>query len=411
MGLAGFFTIIRPVNSVVAGLAAIVAYLIATGTLVPGVILLMAVVTLITAAGNVINDYFDAGIDAINRPERPIPSGAVSRDAALVYAGVLFFLGILLAGLLRRSALRLPSLMHVLLVAYAARLKSTPFFGNVAVSYLAASIFLFGGALAGGYRLVDMLPLAVITFLAMLARELLKDAEDIEGDRPRRADTLPIRSAYGRPLFSHSSLQSQPLRQACCPISGGGRGISPVSPLSISSLSLRHRGARLHGSACLKRPDRRTFSRSGCLPPLWYSRCPPCTFELPSHPGDNNLYAQGHASSTLIHFMANVIRKGSTYYAPKGSYYEGNVRIDGDFIVPARTHFWGRLVVTGRLELGMKSSVALDVECGSAIIGSHARVKGPLVASGDVTLLDHCVVYSVEPGGRLSSGPMSVSVT
>lgn len=78
--------------------------------------------------------------------------------------------------------------------------------------------------------------------------------------------------------------------------------------------------------------------------------------------------------------MANVIQKGSTYYAPKGAYYEGNVRIDGDFIVPARTHFWGRLVVTGKLELGMKSSVALDVECGSAVIGSHARIKGPLVA-------------------------------
>ena len=193
MGLAGFFTIIRPANSVVAGLAAIVAYLIATGTLVPGVILLMAVVTLITAAGNVINDYFDAGIDAINRPERPIPSGAVSRDAALVYAGLLFFLGILLSGFTAPLCLAIALFNAILLVAYAARLKSTPFFGNAAVSYLAASIFLFGGALAGGNRLVDMLPVAVITFLAMLSRELLKDAEDIEGDRAGGADTLPIR--------------------------------------------------------------------------------------------------------------------------------------------------------------------------------------------------------------------------
>jgi Integral membrane protein CcmA involved in cell shape determination len=103
--------------------------------------------------------------------------------------------------------------------------------------------------------------------------------------------------------------------------------------------------------------------------------------------------------------MAGVIRNGSTYYAPKGAYYEGNVKIDGDFIVPPRTHFWGRLVVTGRLELGMKSSIALDVECGSAIIGSHARVKGPLVAAGDVTLLDHCAVYSVKAGGNVMIRP------
>ena len=73
MGLAGFFRITRPGNSVIAGLAAIVAYLIATGTLVNGVLLLMAVVILITAAGNVINDYFDAEIDAINLPSVPSP--------------------------------------------------------------------------------------------------------------------------------------------------------------------------------------------------------------------------------------------------------------------------------------------------------------------------------------------------
>jgi predicted acyltransferase (DUF342 family) len=103
--------------------------------------------------------------------------------------------------------------------------------------------------------------------------------------------------------------------------------------------------------------------------------------------------------------MAGVIQNGSTYYAPKGAYYEGNVRIDGDFIVPPRTHFWGRLVVTGRLELGMKSSIALDVECGSAIVGSHARIKGPLVAAGNVTLLDHCAVYEVKAGGNVMLRP------
>ncbi|MFA5331380.1 MAG: polymer-forming cytoskeletal protein [Methanoregula sp.] len=103
--------------------------------------------------------------------------------------------------------------------------------------------------------------------------------------------------------------------------------------------------------------------------------------------------------------MAAVIQKGNTFYAPRGAYYEGNVRIDGDFIVPPRTHFWGRLVVTGCLELGLKSSVALDVECGSAIIGSHCLLKGPLVSAGDVLLLDHCVVYSVEAKGNVNLRP------
>jgi cytoskeletal protein CcmA (bactofilin family) len=99
--------------------------------------------------------------------------------------------------------------------------------------------------------------------------------------------------------------------------------------------------------------------------------------------------------------MVKVIRKGETFYAEKGGYFEGNVRIDGNFIVPARTHFWGRLNVTGNLELGPRSSVALDIICGNAIIGSQCRIKGPIQATGDVTILDHAAVHSIQAGGKV----------
>jgi geranylgeranylglycerol-phosphate geranylgeranyltransferase len=81
----------------------------------------------------------------------------------------------------------------VLLVAYAFKFKGLPLVGNVAVAYLAASMFLFGGALNGWQSLVHIVPVAVITFFAMMTRELLKDAEDVKGDLAGGADTLPIR--------------------------------------------------------------------------------------------------------------------------------------------------------------------------------------------------------------------------
>jgi cytoskeletal protein CcmA (bactofilin family) len=99
--------------------------------------------------------------------------------------------------------------------------------------------------------------------------------------------------------------------------------------------------------------------------------------------------------------MPTIIRNGDTFFAQKGAYFEGNVKIDGNFVVPARTHFWGRLTVTGTLELGPRSSVAGDVTCWSAIIGGQSRIKGRLVAHGDVTLLDHAVVHSVQAGGKV----------
>lgn len=192
MNLSGYFSITRPVNAFVSGLAAVIGYLVATGTIVPASLVLVPVVFCITAAGNVINDYYDADIDAINRPERPIPSGALSRNAARSFALILFLVGILLALDTGPICIAIVTINSLLLVAYAARLKSMPFIGNVAVSYLSGSIFLFGGAFAGFSGLVENIPLAAITFLAMLARELLKDAEDVEGDAACGALTLPM---------------------------------------------------------------------------------------------------------------------------------------------------------------------------------------------------------------------------
>jgi geranylgeranylglycerol-phosphate geranylgeranyltransferase len=193
MTFQGYIAITRPVNAVVSGLAAALGYLIATGTLVPAVLLLIPIVALVTAAGNVINDYYDADIDAINRPQRPIPSSAVTRSFARTYAIVLFFTGILLSLFTNLLCIAIVVFNSLLLVAYAGRLKRVPVSGNIAVSCLAASIFLFGGAFAGTGGLIRNLPLATITFFAMMARELLKDAEDVKGDAAGGARTLPMK--------------------------------------------------------------------------------------------------------------------------------------------------------------------------------------------------------------------------
>jgi geranylgeranylglycerol-phosphate geranylgeranyltransferase len=193
MSAAGFFRIIRPANAVAAGLAAVVAFLVATGTLVVGVLILLAVVSCITAAGNVINDYCDAEIDAVNRSDRPIPSGQLTRRAALWYACLLFIAGIALSLFTPPLCILFAVVNTLLLVLYAARLKGMPVVGNLAVAYLTGSMFLFGGAFAGPSGFIHVIPLAVISFLATMARELLKDAEDVEGDAAGGASTLPIR--------------------------------------------------------------------------------------------------------------------------------------------------------------------------------------------------------------------------
>jgi geranylgeranylglycerol-phosphate geranylgeranyltransferase len=202
MKISGCMRILRPVNSLVAGIAAMIGYLMATGTLVSETLLLAVIVFMITSAGNVVNDYYDIEIDRINRPERPLPSGDVGKRTALALAVLLFSSGIFLTAFTNVLCLAIATFNSLLLAGYAAWLKKTPLIGNIAVSYLSGSLFLFGGALSGIAGLVQVAPIAVITFLAMLSREIFKDAEDIEGDSAAGASTLPIRIGVKKTAYT-----------------------------------------------------------------------------------------------------------------------------------------------------------------------------------------------------------------
>ena len=95
----------------------------------------------------------------------------------------------------------------------------------------------------------------------------------------------------------------------------------------------------------------------------------------------------------------------TTYIVPGGSYFEGNVRIDGDLLVPRDTHFWGRLVVEGDLTLGPRSTVGAGVWCANAVIGDHVRIRGPLVAVGDVLACDGTAIGMIRAARDVTLRP------
>ncbi len=207
MAIAPFVNITRPVNSVVAGLAAVLGYLIATGTVTERSLLLLPVVAFITGAGNVINDFFDADIDAVNRPDRPIPSGQMTREQAWKFAVALFILGNAICIFTNLYCLTIAVINSAILVWYAWHLKKFPGTGNLAVAYLTGSIFLFGGAFVGLDGLVRNFLVFAITLLATLSRELWKAAEDVEGDLLGGALTIPVQlgiKVTGRLAFGFS---------------------------------------------------------------------------------------------------------------------------------------------------------------------------------------------------------------
>ncbi|MFH1323220.1 MAG: geranylgeranylglycerol-phosphate geranylgeranyltransferase, partial [Methanobacteriota archaeon] len=197
-----FLELIRYKNCVMAGLAAVIGGGIAysASSAAPGeiseIILLIPVfitVFLITGAGNAINDYFDAGIDAVNRPDRPIPSGRLKKGYVYKFSIFLFAGGVIASYFIGSIPFFIALFNSFLLYLYAFSLKRKVFVGNLSVSYLTGSTFLFGGAAYGLKGIEATWVLFFLSMLATLAREIVKAIEDMEGDRKDGAVTLPIR--------------------------------------------------------------------------------------------------------------------------------------------------------------------------------------------------------------------------
>ncbi|WP_435335762.1 geranylgeranylglycerol-phosphate geranylgeranyltransferase [Haloarchaeobius sp. TZWWS8] len=199
--LRGLVELTRPGNALMAGVLTFIGAFVAIGVEAvevggawdaPAIQATAAVAATVfaTGAGMVINDYFDADIDRINAPDRPIPRGAVSERGALVFSILLFAGAAASAALLPPLAIGIAVVNLVALAVYTQWFKGTPGFGNLVVGYLTGSTFLFGGAAVGSPA-----PASVLFGLAALStvsREIIKDIEDLAGDREEGLTTLPI---------------------------------------------------------------------------------------------------------------------------------------------------------------------------------------------------------------------------
>jgi geranylgeranylglycerol-phosphate geranylgeranyltransferase len=162
------------------------------------IILAMLAVFFETAAGNVINDYFDYNIDLINKPERPIPSGRISLKSGKNYGYFLFLAGTICGFLISFLTnnwipFAIVLIADVVLYLYAYKLKATPLIGNLAVGFMTGFGFVFGGfTINNPSMIMTSIFLGFFAFVMTTAREIIKDIEDIEGDKADGAKTLPI---------------------------------------------------------------------------------------------------------------------------------------------------------------------------------------------------------------------------
>ena len=182
----------RPGNAVAAGVLTFTGAFVSGGVAAAPLAIAAAVLATVaaTAGGNAINDYFDRAIDAVNQPDRPIPRGAISARGALGVSTACFAVATVAALTLPLIAVGIAVVNLLALVVYTEWFKTRPLVGNALVAYLTGSAFLFGGAALGNPLEAGVLFL--LAAVATLTREIVKDVEDIAGDRQEELRTVPI---------------------------------------------------------------------------------------------------------------------------------------------------------------------------------------------------------------------------
>ena len=160
---------------------------------------------------NALNDYLDLEIDRVNRPDRPLPSGAISepsakRGIALMMATSLLSIAGALGiarGLEGGAEEWYPTVViwagALFLLTnyessgpYSLRLKDRGLPGNVAISLSVGMLVLFGAA--GVFEPFNLRAwsMFVVGVLYTLAREIVKDIEDMEGDKGRSTYAMRV---------------------------------------------------------------------------------------------------------------------------------------------------------------------------------------------------------------------------
>lgn len=124
--------------------------------------------------GIAFNDVFDSKLDAIERPERPIPSGRASRKSAVWMASTLLILGVLAAAQVSSLSASIAITIAVLAVVYDYWGKHQFLLGPINMGLCRTGNLLLGisisPVLLEKYFLIGLIPLIYVAAITMISR-------------------------------------------------------------------------------------------------------------------------------------------------------------------------------------------------------------------------------------------------
>jgi 4-hydroxybenzoate polyprenyltransferase len=147
--------------------------------------------SLTIASGYIINNFYDAQKDLINRPKKSMLDRLVSQGTKLQVYFVLNFIVVLLAFMVSWRAALFFSVYIFLIWFYSHKLKKYPLIGNLTAALLA--VLPFFGILMYFKNFYEVIfAHATFLYLLILIRELIKDLENLQGDLVANYRTIPV---------------------------------------------------------------------------------------------------------------------------------------------------------------------------------------------------------------------------
>jgi len=152
---------------------------------------------LMCAMSQTMNDYFDREVDAINEPERPIPSGKISKSASWLITFSLIITGFLVALSIHPYVMAIAFVGVLMSHAYSGppfRAKRNGWYGNLIVGLAYEGVAWLTGsfAITQGVPSTETIALAIIFSLGAHGIMTLNDFKSVVGDKIRKVASIPV---------------------------------------------------------------------------------------------------------------------------------------------------------------------------------------------------------------------------
>jgi len=258
--LKGLFKLIRFELPFSAGVCVIMGQLFALGEFPSNFIIISGFLSvfLISASILVLNDYFDVETDKINAPDRPIPSGLVSRSEALAFSIFLLIAGLYLSYLIGILVLLISIVLTILGFLYNRHFKRSGLPGNLVVSFSVGMTFIYGGATVGLPFHKVVVYFALIAGLIDLGEEIAADSMDTKGDLLINSNSIAIKYGESVALKISASIFLLVIILSFIPFILNWFSIVYLIPIGIMDISIAYPTYRLLNS---KTEERRQFIR------------------------------------------------------------------------------------------------------------------------------------------------------